>query len=182
MANQTPPTLRAAIEAIRDEHLDHYSMINAALLKEMLTAALAQPDGEVDREALAALQHEQWSGWMIYLFSRCTSVEGGQLIPREWVERWTRQMGLPYAELTDAEKDSDRAEADRVIALFKATPADTPPPSPQPSLTREEWRYITFVLDKRAERLPGAIVGANGCEITELAAKCRAHAEPETGR
>lgn len=73
------------------------------------------------REQLAALAHDQWSGWMRYMFSRCgpSSVSAGQMyIPREWVERWQRQMDTPYAELSETEKDSDRKEADRVLALL----------------------------------------------------------------
>ena len=51
-------TLRQRIEQMRDTQLDHYSMVNAALLKEMLTAALALPDDTpwrdaVDRELMA---------------------------------------------------------------------------------------------------------------------------------
>ena len=71
------------------------------------------------RELLADLAHQQWSGWIDYEFSRCDVNEDGSLtIPREWVERWRRQMNTPYSELSEAEKDSDRAEADRVLAIL----------------------------------------------------------------
>lgn len=59
---------------------------------------------------------------MRYLISRCEKLQsgpwaGGLVMPREWVERWKRQMETAYADLTPQEQDSDRIEADRVIAL-----------------------------------------------------------------
>lgn len=60
------------------------------------------------REKLAALAHEQWSGWMRYLFSKCTCVpgaDGARLIPRWAVERWQRQMATPYDGLPEKERD-----------------------------------------------------------------------------
>jgi hypothetical protein len=77
------------------------------------------------RERLAALCHEQWSGWMKYLFGKCEilpNAERGDLavIPEWAVQRWKRQMETPYASLSDKEKDSDRAEADRFLALLPA--------------------------------------------------------------
>lgn len=35
------------------------------------------------------------------------------------IARWKRQMVTPYEGLTEKEKDSDRAEADKVLALLK---------------------------------------------------------------
>jgi len=73
------------------------------------------------REQLASLAHEQWSGWMRYLFSKCDEAydDGSVYIPREFVERWERQMNTPYSELPEAEKESDRKEADRVLVLLE---------------------------------------------------------------
>lgn len=81
------------------------------------------------REQLADLQHQQWSGWMEYLFSKCGKpVDQGTteqlpsdddlIIPSWAVERWRRQMVTPYAELTDKEQESDRIEADRILTLI----------------------------------------------------------------
>jgi hypothetical protein len=54
------------------------------------------------RERLATLCHEQWSGWMRYLFSKCVNpVEpdiGTIVIPKWAVYRWRRQMETPYDE------------------------------------------------------------------------------------
>ena len=72
------------------------------------------------REEFAALSHEQWSRWMRYLFSRCTRNDsGGILIPRELAERWHCQVETPYAELSEAEKESNRDEADRVLSVLR---------------------------------------------------------------
>lgn len=81
------------------------------------------------REQLAALAHEQWSGWMRYLFSKgCYTDMGDYVIPKSSVLWWQRQMGTPYADLSEVEKDSDRKEADRVLALLASPwPGAWPP-------------------------------------------------------
>lgn len=72
------------------------------------------------REELAKLAHEQWSGWMKYLFGKCSKISRGRMVIPKWaVERWSFQMITPYEMLTLKEKDSDRAEADKFLALFK---------------------------------------------------------------
>ena len=84
-------------------------------------------------EALAALAHEQWSGWMRYLFAQFPKLyTGSRLIPVEWATRWVRQMKTPYAELSETEKDSDRTEARRVLAVLAAAGS---PPSPETEKT-----------------------------------------------
>ncbi len=73
------------------------------------------------REQLAALAHEQWSGWMEHVFRKTEHPFGTPLhvIPKWAEENWQRQMRTPYAELSEKEKDSDRREADRVLALVE---------------------------------------------------------------
>jgi len=87
----------------------------------------------VDREKIADLCHKQWTGWMEYLFSRCkedteitspagyaykTTKNGDLIIPKEWVERWKRQMETDYKNLSEDEKNIDRKEADKYIDAF----------------------------------------------------------------
>ena len=56
---------------------------------------------------------------MAYLFSKSqTNADGTVTLPAWAVERWKRQVATPYANLTEAEKDSDREEADRVLAII----------------------------------------------------------------
>lgn len=74
------------------------------------------------REILADLCHKQWSGWMKYLFSKGTfNDDGTWTMPRWAVERWRTQMNTPYADLSNAEQDSDRLEADKFLAVFQVS-------------------------------------------------------------
>ncbi len=71
------------------------------------------------REELAALSHEQWSGWMKYMFSKALmNSDGTWTMPASLFKRWTRQMKTEYADLPDSEKESDRVEADRMLDIF----------------------------------------------------------------
>lgn len=79
---------------------------------------------QAKREKIAALCHEQWSGWMKYLFARCYFTrDGAPVIAKEDYQRWDRQTRTPFDKLGDGEKNSDRKEADRFIALI--SPTDT---------------------------------------------------------
>ncbi len=79
------------------------------------------------QEQLAELAHDQWSGWMEYLFDKCIDYkpgkvqaeEGAVVIPKWAVERWVRQAGTKYCDLSSLEQDSDRAEADKFLAVFR---------------------------------------------------------------
>jgi len=72
------------------------------------------------REKLAELAHEQWSGWMKYLFSKGTfNLDGTWTMPKWAVERWVRQMAISYTNLSDKEQESDRKEADRFLHAFR---------------------------------------------------------------
>ena len=81
----------------------------------------------MDKEQIAALCHEQWSGWMEYLFSKAIdykpgevqAYEDGVIIPKCAVDRWRKQLKTPYEQLSEEEKESDRKEADRFIQLLK---------------------------------------------------------------
>jgi len=71
------------------------------------------------REQLAAYAHEAWSGWMKYLYQHTSINRDGQvIISPEQSRRWTRQMDTPYADLPENEKESDRAEADKMLAIL----------------------------------------------------------------
>lgn len=86
---------------------------------------------ELMREALAEYAHEAWSGWMKYMFEKGILLNEKWMTPEpgkgniklllpEWaVERWQRQMNTPYADLSESEKESDRQEADRMLAIIE---------------------------------------------------------------
>jgi hypothetical protein len=85
-----------------------------------MLASSADVDQDILREQLAALAHEQRCGWMAYLFKQGTTHNDGSFTIRPWaVERRLRQMGMPYADLPEEEKASDRAEVDRMLAVLR---------------------------------------------------------------
>ena len=48
-------------------------------------------------EKLAEYAHVQWSGWMIYLFSKgIFNSDGTWTMPGWTVDRWTKQMNTKY--------------------------------------------------------------------------------------
>lgn len=108
------------------------------------------------RERLAELCHAQWSGWMEYLFSKCVNpIEpntGTVVIPKWAVERWRRQIATPYADLAEEEKDSDRKEADRILAVL---------PTPSNDLN---WKALALVqrdlmeCDKRVAKFSAEVM------------------------
>lgn len=72
------------------------------------------------REILAENQHEIWAHWMKYLFSVSdTNPDGTVEIPADKVARWMQQMKTPYIALSEQEKESDRHQADKVIAVLR---------------------------------------------------------------
>ena len=74
------------------------------------------------REIIAATQHAIWSHWMRYLFSVCHADDEYPeflIIPGDKVQRWKRQMETLYAALSEQEKESDREQADKVLAAIE---------------------------------------------------------------
>lgn len=69
------------------------------------------------RELLADVMHQIWAKWMNYLFSVSVQNEDGTwTIPKEFAERWQRQVNTKYQDLSEKEKQSDRHQADKVLA------------------------------------------------------------------
>lgn len=86
--------------------------------------AAGRPQSQVGapslREALADLEHARWARWQAYLHSLCVPNPDGSLtMPADCAVRWARQIGTPYAALSEREKDSDRKEADNTIAVVR---------------------------------------------------------------
>lgn len=77
--------------------------------------------GEKDlREELAEYAHDAWAGWMSYLFSKGDlNPDGTFTIHHEETKRWIRQSCTSYESLPHHEKESDRAEADKMIAIMQ---------------------------------------------------------------
>jgi hypothetical protein len=94
-------------------------------------------------ELLADKHHDSWARWMHFLFSKCDvysdgdGYEGGDkqkhyVIPHELAERWQRQIDTPYSELTEQEKESDRAEVAHILPIIKEYGASLP--------AKDEWK------------------------------------------
>lgn len=67
-------------------------------------------------EKIADFEHDRWSRWQKHLFSKCIkNNDGSYTIPKEYVDRWERQMNMEYADLSEEEKESDRREARCII-------------------------------------------------------------------
>jgi hypothetical protein len=88
-------------------------------------------------EALAAVEHESWSGWWIYQRDRQRrelaeferSYNATRFATRtglvdafdslDSTQRWNRQAATPYAELPEKEKESDRIEARKKLKVYQ---------------------------------------------------------------
>jgi hypothetical protein len=72
------------------------------------------------REALAEHIHNNvWSGWMQWEFQFGEQhADGSFTIRADKVQRWRRQMATPYAKLPEDEKESDRAEANKILEII----------------------------------------------------------------
>lgn len=72
------------------------------------------------REHLASAVHDSWSHWMQHLFSKATdNTDGSVTIPPEFTARWKRQMKTEYDRLSEQEKESDRKQADKLLAAIE---------------------------------------------------------------
>jgi len=59
---------------------------------------------------MAELEHEQWAHWIKYMLNNLTS---------ENITRWKRQIEIPYGDLSEKEKNSDREWAIKSINIAK---------------------------------------------------------------
>jgi len=65
---------------------------------------------------LAAIEHERWAHWQQYMHDQGEPTEDGSLlIPAALVARWSEQIATPYADLTDAEQESDREQVRKYL-------------------------------------------------------------------
>lgn len=71
-------------------------------------------------EHLADKEHASWTRWMVYLFTVSKQrPDGSMVIPAEFVQRWRRQVATPYAQLSEAEKESDRNEVRQILPAIQ---------------------------------------------------------------
>lgn len=76
-------------------------------------------------ERLAAVEHDRWAHWQRYMHGKAERRPDGALIlPAELVERWEAQISTSYADLSEAEKESDREQVRRYLPLVAAAFAE----------------------------------------------------------
>lgn len=69
-------------------------------------------------EELASIEHERWSHWQSYMHEKAIRNPDGTLtIPADLVLRWERLMNTSYAQLTEAERESDREQVKRYLPV-----------------------------------------------------------------
>jgi len=97
-----------------DEIKNDIEFIITAIKKGVIAA-----DEIETREKLAAYAHEAWAGWKRHEFGKGDfNADGTWTMPAWAVTRWTRQMNTPYDELSESEKESDRKEARKMMAIM----------------------------------------------------------------
>lgn len=70
-------------------------------------------------EAHADLEHEIWASWMRYMFSRgVVNPDGSWTMPKEFAERWKRQMNTQYNLLSEQEQLSDKEQVMKHLVLL----------------------------------------------------------------
>jgi len=47
--------------------------------------------------------------------------DGTWTMPKEFVDRWQRQVNTPYKDLSHSEQESDRKEADKFLKVLNAS-------------------------------------------------------------
>jgi hypothetical protein len=78
-------------------------------------------DGRTLFEQLAAIEHERWAHWQRWMHDQGRRDERTRalVIPATLVDRWERQIATPYADLSEAEKASNREQIDRYWLLIE---------------------------------------------------------------
>lgn len=76
------------------------------------------------KEQLAAIEHDRWADWQKYMHSKMyqetdNKGEAVMLLLQTQFNHWERQIATPYAELSEAEKNSDREQVDRYWPLIE---------------------------------------------------------------
>lgn len=118
----SPSTLSRLQDGCRPDADTLLSLLTWLRMPADAFIAPATPDDADVVEALADLEHRQWAHWTGHMLEVLREVVGlgfyearslspeppGIAKAREALARWDRQIATPYADLSEAEKDSDR--------------------------------------------------------------------------
>lgn len=113
-----------AYAILRDAFVQQSSRVTDLETALGLAGDRRAPDGMAEAELmekLAAVEHDRWADWQRHAFNQCHfNADGTATIPAWAVERWTRQIQTAYADLSEAEKESDRREVRRYLPIIAA--------------------------------------------------------------
>jgi hypothetical protein len=71
-------------------------------------------------EQLAALEHQRWAHWQRYVHSQGSrQADGSLVLPAHLVQHWEHQIGTPYEDLPNTEKESDREQVRKYFPLLQ---------------------------------------------------------------
>lgn len=97
-------------------------------MEPQTTAGQTQDEKEFIERG-AAIEHDRWARWQKYMFSKSfivadpdimTIEQGDLVIPKEFVDKWFRQIDTKYADLSEDEKESDRKETRAYIPIIRS--------------------------------------------------------------
>lgn len=76
-------------------------------------------NGLIDQ--LAEIEHRRWAHWQRYVHSNSLrQPDGSLLVPAPLVKRWETQIATSYADLEEAEKESDREQVRKYLPTIAA--------------------------------------------------------------
>ena len=107
------------------------------------------------------LLHNQWSGWIKHVLKHIIldkDEDFGGYLPKWGSEHWRRQMKTPYDKLSEKEKDADRNEADKFIAILKTFITEEKEPVMNIYLVErtdnvDYSEYVSFVIITESEEI-----------------------------
>lgn len=71
-------------------------------------------------EQLAAIEHQRWADWQGYFMDKLWQRDNGDLvIPADYARALVKLIATPYAELSEEQKENDRAEVRRYLHLVQ---------------------------------------------------------------
>lgn len=72
-------------------------------------------------ERLAAVEHERWADWQSWVHHQGhRTADGNLVLSAGTIARWERQIATKYEDLSEQERESDRAQVWRYWGLIEA--------------------------------------------------------------
>jgi len=94
----------------------------------------------------ADLEHDRWARWQNYMFSKGQVGQDGVFhLPKEFVDRWFRQIATPYSKLSEEEKESDRRETRNYLPLLRTSALELVKSVVEEELKR--WEEVKLDMD-----------------------------------